>query len=206
MRQTPDVPVPPLPSRPWPGHSRPLGATWDGTGVNFAVFSEGAQRVELCLFDDDDTETRLPLEDVDNHVWHGYVPHVRPGQRYGYRATGRWDPSSGLRYNHAKLLLDPYARAIEGDFLLTDAVMSTGSSGTPDPRDSAPFVPRSVVVANEFPWGDDRRPPIDWADAVIYETHVRGFTMAHPEVPEHLRGTYAGLAHPASVQHLVDLG
>jgi isoamylase len=194
--------------RPWPGRPTPLGATWDGEGTNVAVFSHGAEAVDVCLFDDDGRETRVPLEETTFHVWHGYLPQVGPGQRYGFRVDGPFDPASGLRYNPSKLLLDPYARAIEGDFRWCDEARGSqpGRDLAQDHRDSAPFVPRSVVVHDAFPWGDDVRPRTPWADTVVYELHVKGFTAQHPGVPERLRGTYAGLAHPAAIEHLVDLG
>jgi isoamylase len=196
-------------ARPWPGQPAPLGATWDGEGTNIALWSAGAEGVEVCLFDPAGAETRVPLEESTYHVWHGYLPQVGPGQRYGFRVHGRYDPAAGRRYNPAKLLLDPYARAIDGTLALDDAIF--GHAGDlvedrPDPRDSAPYVPRSVVVHDAFPWGDEHRPRVPWDDTVIYELHVRGFTKCLPGVPEHLRGTYAGLAHPAAVDHLVDLG
>ncbi|HVF03864.1 MAG TPA: glycogen debranching protein GlgX [Frankiaceae bacterium] len=198
-----------IPDRTWPGRPSPLGATWDGDGVNFALFSQGAEAVALCLFDDGGAEHRIPLEEATNKVWHGYVPGVRPGQRYGFRVDGPFDPARGARWNSAKLLLDPYALAVTGSFVLDDAVFGypQGRDDTvQDHRDSAPYVPRSVVVHDAFPWGDDRHPQTPWADTVIYELHVRGFTMRHPDVPPALRGTYAGLAHPAVVEHLVSLG
>jgi isoamylase len=196
-------------TRPWPGQPAPLGATWDGEGTNLALWSAAAEGVEVCLFDPDGAETRVALEESTYHVWHGYLPQVGPGQRYGFRVHGRYDPAAGHRYNPAKLLLDPYARAIDGALALDDAIF--GHHGDPlggaaDPRDSAPYVPRSVVVHDAFPWGDDHRPRVPWDDTVIYELHVRGFTRCLPGVPAGLRGTYAGLAHPAAVDHLVDLG
>jgi isoamylase len=195
--------------RPWPGRPHPFGATWDGEGTNFALFSSGAEAVDVCLFDDAGRETRIPLEESTHHVWHGYLPQVEPGQRYGFRVHGPFDPGSGLRFNPAKLLLDPYAKAIEGDFRLDDAVFGSapGKDGVRQSHDSAPFVPKSVVVHDLFPWGDDhRRPRYAWADTVIYELHVKGFTAQHPGIPAELRGTYAGLAHPAAIEHLQRLG
>ncbi len=195
--------------RTWPGRPTPLGATWDGAGANFALFSYGAEDVELCLFDDDDTEHRLTLEEVTTHVWHGYVPRAGPGQRYGYRVDGPWDPAWGARWNPSKLLLDPYARAIQGSLHLDDAIFGHVAGRddlTQDHRDSAPHVPRSVVVHDTFPWGDDHRPGTPWADTFIYELHVRGFTLRHPDIPPALRGTYSGLAHPAAIAHLKRLG
>ena len=194
---------------PWPGRPYPLGATWDGAGTNFALWSAGATAVDLCLFDDDGTEHRVPLEELTYHVWHGYLPGVGPGRRYGYRVHGPWDPSRGLRFNPAKLLADPYARALAGRVDHDGPLY--GHSGDPyhgprDERDSAPSVPRSVVVAPSPPVPDTERPRVPWEDTVIYEVHVRGFTEQNPQIPPELRGTYAGLAHPASIAHLRSLG
>jgi isoamylase len=198
----------------WPGRWEPLGATPTEDGTNFALWADRAEAVEVCLFDADGTETRHLLPERRYHVWHGLAPGVRSGQRYGYRVHGPWDPAHGLRFNAAKLLLDPYARAIDGDLahapeifghLATDRA-GRGDDRVRDDRDSAPFVPRSVVVRDGFDWAGDRPPGTPWADTVIYELHVRGFTRLHPDIPEHLRGTYAGLAHPAAVQHLTRLG
>jgi isoamylase len=193
----------------WPGRPRPLGATWDGEGTNFAVFSEEAGAVELCLFDDGGRERRLELPEVTAHTWHGYVPGLGPGQRYGFRAYGPYEPHNGLRFNPAKLLVDPYARAIEGMVDWDDSVFGYRIGADDlvrDDRDSAAHVPRSVVVHDAFPWGDDRRPSVPWADTVIYEAHVRGLTMLHPDVPERERGTYAALGSPRVVDHLKRLG
>jgi len=194
----------------WPGQPRPLGASWDGDGTNFAVFAEGADAVELALFDESGRERRIRLPEVTAHVWHGYVPEARPGQRYGFRAHGPYDPDRGLRYNPAKLLLDPYARAIEGKVDWDPSMFGYPLGGddlVADDRDSAPHMPRSVVVHDAgFPWGDDRHPAVPWADTVIYEAHVRGFTMRHPDVPAHQRGTYAAMGSPPVVEHLRRLG
>jgi glycogen operon protein len=192
-----------------PGRPTPLGAHWDGTGTNFALWSAGAHAVELCLFDDDGTEHRHRLSESTHQVWHGRLPGVAPGQRYGYRVHGPYDPTSGQRYNPAKLLLDPYARAVDGRLSLDPALFGfkdAPESRLPDERDSAPFVPRGVVIHDSFPWDGDRQPGISWSDTVIYEVHVKGATMRHPEIPAPLRGTYAGLAHPAFVEHLTALG
>jgi glycogen operon protein len=198
---------------PWPGRRLPLGARHDGTGTNFAVWAGDADAVDLCLFEDapdgSTREIRVPLRERTFRVWHGYLPGVGPGQRYGYRVHGRWDPATGARWNPAKLLLDPYARAVDGEFVLDDAVYghTRGRADTVrDDRDSAAFVPKSVVVADDHDWSHDRRPKIPWAESVVYELHVKGFTARHPRIPEHLRGTYAGLAHPAAIDHLVRLG
>jgi glycogen operon protein len=192
----------------WPGRPRPLGATWDGEGTNFAVFSEGAEAIELCLFDESGAEIGLELPEVTAHTWHGYVPRLEPGQRYGFRAHGPYEPRHGLRFNPAKLLLDPYARAIEGMVDWDDSVFGfrPGHDDQPDPRDSAAHVPRSVVVHDGFPWGDDRRPSVPWADTVIYEAHVRGLSKLHPDVPERERGTYAAIGSPPVIEHLQRLG
>ncbi|WP_309235566.1 glycogen debranching protein GlgX [Streptomyces sp. TRM64462] len=203
----------------WPGAPTPLGARFrtgpDGVaGTNFALWAGGAEAVEVCLFAPDGTETRVPLTELTHEIWHGFVPGVRPGQRYGYRVHGRWDPWTGARWNPAKLLLDPYARAVDGDFTLPAEVYGHVrdwpdqhvADTVRDERDSAPYVPKGVVVHDDDDWADDRRPKTPWADSVIYELHVKGFTRRHPGVPEELRGTYAGLAHPAAVEHLVRLG
>jgi len=192
----------------WPGDSYPLGATYDGAGTNFGLFSEVAQRVELCLFDDDGTESRVELREVDGFVWHGYLPGVSPGQRYGYRVHGPYNPAAGQRCNPSKLLLDPYAKAIDGHVTWGQPVFSY-PFGHPDRRnntDSAPYVPRSAVVNPYFDWGLDRPPRTPYHETVIYEAHVRGLTKLHPVVPEEQRGTYLGLAHPAIISHLHRLG
>jgi glycogen operon protein len=196
----------------WPGAPLPLGATYDGGGTNFSVFSEVAEGVELCLFGAGDaarTEQRVVLDEVDGFRWHAYLPGVGPGQRYGYRVHGPWDPRAGRRCNPAKLLLDPYAHAVEGVVRWDPAVYPYPLGGDDlarDDRDSAPFVPKAVVVDRAFDWGDDRPLVRPWNETVIYETHVRGFTMRHPAVDPALRGTYAGLAEPAAVDHLARLG
>ncbi|NDZ81541.1 glycogen debranching protein GlgX [Streptomyces sp. SID10853] len=206
----------------WPGTPVPLGARYrvgpDGVaGTNFALWAGGAEAVELCLFDSAGRETRCALAELTHEIWHGFLPGVRPGQRYGYRVRGRWDPWTGARWNAAKLLLDPYARAVDGEFRLPPEVYGhvrdwpdqAVADTVRDERDSAPYVPKGVVVHDDTPgdeWADDLRPKTPWADTVIYELHVRGFTKRHPGVPEELRGTYAGLAHPAAIGHLVRLG
>ncbi|MFH9607379.1 glycogen debranching protein GlgX [Streptomyces sp. NPDC017448] len=203
----------------WPGAPMPLGARFrvgpDGAaGTNFALWAGGAEAVEVCLFDERGVETRCPLTELTHEIWHGFVPGVRPGQRYGYRVHGRWDPWTGARWNAAKLLLDPYARAVDGTFTLPPEVYGhvrdwpdqQVADTVRDDRDSAPHVPKAVVVHDDDDWVEDRRPKTPWADSVIYELHVRGFTRLHPEIPPELRGTYAGLAHPAAIDHLTRLG
>jgi len=189
----------------WPGDSYPLGATYDGAGTNFGLFSEVAERVELCLFDDGGTESRVQLREKDGFVWHGYLPGISPGQRYGYRVHGPYNPSAGQRCNPAKLLLDPYAKAIDGHVTWGQPVFSYPFEH-PDRRnntDSAPYVPRSVVINPYFDWGLDRPPRIQYHETVIYEAHVRGLTKEHPVISEDQRGTYLGLAHPAIISHLL---
>ena len=192
----------------WPGSSYPLGATYDGNGTNFALFSEGAEKVELCLFDEDGTETCYELIDVDAFVWHAYLPNILPGQRYGYRVHGEYDPASGKRFNARKLLLDPYAKAVEGQVDWGQAVFSY-EFGDPDSfndEDSAPHMMKGVVVNPFFDWSGDRQPKTPYSETFIYEAHVKGLTQLHPDVPEELRGTYAGIAHPAVIDHLKKLG
>jgi isoamylase len=187
----------------------PLGAHHDGSGASFALFSSVAAAVELCLFDDLGSETRWSLQQGDGYTWAGYLPDARPGQRYGFRVHGPWDPAGGVRCNPAKLLLDPYARAIAGDVHWHPAVYGHAADdpNRADDQDSAPHVPRSLVMAaGDFDWGEDRRPATAMADSIFYEVHVKGFTKLHPDVPEGLRGTYAGLAHPVAVDHLKRLG
>ncbi len=193
----------------WPGQPFPLGAVFDGSGTNFSLFSEVAERVELCLFDEKDNETRIKLSEVTGYCWHAYLPFVEPGQRYGYRVYGPWDPSQGLCCNPAKLLLDPYAKAMDGEIQWDEAVFpylfDEGPAVASD-SDSAPFMPKCVVHQPHFDWSGDRRLQIPWHETIIYETHVKGFTARHPDVPPEMRGTYAGLAHPAVVEYLRTLG
>ncbi|MEJ8277844.1 glycogen debranching protein GlgX [Pseudonocardia spirodelae] len=198
----------------WPGHAYPLGASYDGTGTNFALFSEVAEAVELCLFDPDPdapgglAETRVALTEVDGFVWHGYLPGIEPGRRYGYRVHGPYDPSQGLRCNPNKLVIDPYAKALDGPVDWDEAVFGY-NFGDPDSRndtDSAPHVPKSVVVNPFFDWGSDRPPKIPYNETVVYEAHVRGLTIQHPDVEDELRGTYSGVAHPAMIEHYKRLG
>jgi glycogen operon protein len=195
----------------WPGDVYPLGAHWDGKGTNFALFSENATGVDLCLFDEDDRETCIPLTEVSNFVWHGYLPGIGPGQRYGFRVHGPYAPEEGHRFNPHKLLIDPYAKAIDGEVGSGPEIFGYNWN---DPEqdlsfselDSAPLMPKSVVVDESFDWEDDVLLRTPWHETIIYETHVRGFTKQHPDIPEELRGTYAGLAHPAAIEHLQRLG
>ncbi|MDN4161337.1 glycogen debranching protein GlgX [Nocardioides abyssi] len=192
----------------WPGQPYPLGATFDGTGTNFALFSEAAERVELCLFDEAGTETRVEVTEVDAFVWHCYLPAVQPGQRYGYRVHGPHDPAQGLRCNPNKLLLDPYAKATSGDIDWDQALFGY-DFGDPDSRnddDSAAHMTKAVVINPFFDWEGDRPLGIPYSESFIYEAHVKGLTQLHPDVPEAQRGTYAGLAHPAVTEHLTKLG
>jgi glycogen operon protein len=191
----------------WPGTAYPLGATYDGTGTNFAIFSEVAEKVELCLFDDAGNEQRIRLPEMDGYVWHAFLPGIQPGQRYGYRVHGPYDPSQGLRCNPNKLLLDPYAKAIDGQIDWDPSVFGYDfDTGERNDEDSAEHMPKSVVVNPYFDWGVDRPPRTPYHKTVIYEAHVKGLTMTHPDVPEDLRGTYAGIAHPAVISYLQELG
>jgi isoamylase len=197
----------------WPGEPFPLGATWDGSGTNFSLFTEHAERVELCLFDGDDAERRIELTERTAHTWHCYLPGVGPGQRYGYRVHGRYDPPTGDRFNPAKLLLDPYAKSIDGPVRWDEANVlpyvpteAEDADLEPDDEDDVVAVPKSVVVDPRFDWEGDRRPNTPLHESVIYETHVRGFTKLHPEVREDLRGTYAGLASEPALAYLRSLG
>jgi isoamylase len=192
----------------WPGNPYPLGATYDGAGTNFALFSEAAERVELCLFDATGAETRVRLPEVDGFVWHGYLPGVAPGQQYGFRVHGPYDPANGQRHNPAKLLLDPYTKAVAGTVDWDESLYGY-PFGDPDGRndaDSAAHTSKSVVINPFFDWANDRQPNTPYNETVIYEAHVHGLTKTHPEIPENLRGTYTGLAHPVMIDYLLDLG
>ena len=192
-----------------PGDSFPLGATFDGLGANFSVFSQAAEAVELCLFDDAGNETRHQLPEVDAYCWHGHLEGVEPGCRYGYRIHGPYKPEEGLRCNPAKLLLDPYAKAVEGDVTWGQPVYSYDLNADDlhlDATDSARYMPKAIVVDPAFDWGADRPPRTLWADTIIYETHVKGLTWTHPGIPDHQRGTYAAVAHPAMLEHFAKLG
>jgi isoamylase len=199
--------------RVWPGNPYPLGATWDGRGVNFALFSAHAEKVELCLFDrnGNQEQARIVLPEYTDEVWHGYLPEVRPGQLYGYRVHGPYDPPNGLRFNPNKLLIDPYTKSLSGPVQWNDVVFGYRVGGPRedlgfDRRDSARFVPKSRVVETAFTWSNDRRPGTSWEETIILELHVRGFTMMHPEVDPGLRGSFSALAAPAVIDYLVNLG
>ncbi|MDX1606733.1 MAG: alpha-amylase family glycosyl hydrolase, partial [Candidatus Competibacterales bacterium] len=188
------------------GEPWPLGARWDGQGVNFALFSAHAERVDLCLFDDDGRERdRIALPECSDQVWHGHLPGLSPGQHYGYRVHGPWAPEAGHRFNPAKLLIDPYARQLSAPVRCTRIHRGDRADGRPDPRDSAPHTPRAIVLA-EATVHDGPRPRVAWRDTVIYETHLRGATLRHPGVPEALRGSFSGFASDAIIDHLVGLG
>lgn len=197
--------------RVWPGRPYPLGATWDGAGVNFALFSEHATKVELCLFDSRDAtkeNQRIELREQTDQVWHCYLPDVLPGQLYGYRVHGPYEPAAGHRFNSSKVLLDPYAKLVGRDVRWDDSLFGYKVGGddlSQDDRDSAAFAPLAEVVDTAFTWGDDRRPHTPWNKTFIYEMHVKGFTMRHPDVPDNLRGTFAGLASDAVIKHLKEL-
>jgi isoamylase len=198
----------------WPGNPYPLGATWDGAGVNFALFSENATKVELCLFDKPEGNceaVRIPMREHTDQIWHSYLPEVRPGQLYGYRVYGPYEPQAGHRFNPAKLLIDPYTKAIAGTIQWSDALYGypighPDADLVADQRDSAAGIPKSVVIDPAFSWGDDTPPRIPWHRTLIYELHVKGFTARHAEVPPELRGTYAGLTCPPVLDYLKSLG
>lgn len=196
------------PTQIWPGNRAPLGATFDGSGTNFALYSAVATKVELCLFDHEGNEDRIELTEVDNDVWHCYLPGIVPGHQYGYRVYGPYDPANGHRCDPSKLLLDPYAKAISGT-VKNDPSLFSYDFADPSQRneeDSADSTMRSVVVSPFFDWGRDRPPAHPYNETIIYEAHVKGFTKLHPDIPKELQGTYLGLAHPAAIKHLTDLG
>lgn len=196
------------PTQIWPGNRAPLGATFDGSGTNFALYSAVATKVELCLFDHEGNEDRIELTEVDNDVWHCYLPGIVPGHQYGYRVYGPYDPANGHRCDPSKLLLDPYAKAISGT-VKNDPSLFSYDFADPSQRneeDSADSTMRSVVVSPFFDWGRDRPPAHPYHETIIYEAHVKGFTKLHPDIPKELQGTYLGLAHPAAIKHLTDLG
>src|SRR3954470_7951911 len=196
----------------WPGSPYPLGATYDGAGTNFSLFSEVAEKVELCLIGKDGSEERINLDEVDGYVWHAYLPTITPGQRYGFRVYGPWDPDSGHRCDPSKLLLDPYGKSFHGEFDFSQALFSydlkaddLASGGAPPQLDSLGHTMTSVVINPFFQWASDRAPRTPYHETVIYEAHVKGLTQTHPAIPEEQRGTYAGLAHPAVIDHLKSL-
>lgn len=198
-------------SSPWPGKPYPLGASWDGEGTNFALFSQNATGVELCLFDKKGRETKIPLTETTQYVWHGYLPNVGPGQRYGYRVYGPYNPKLGHRFNPNKLLIDPYAKALDG--IVTHGPEIFGYNLLHEDKDLAPSVvdnsariPKAIVIDPNFDWEDDKPLQTPWCETIIYETHVKGLTQLHPDIPKKLRGTYAGLAHPTAIAHLKSLG
>ena len=192
----------------WPGNPYPLGATFDGSGTNFALFSSVAEKVELCLLSPQGTEERVEMTEVDAWVWHAYLPGVVPGQRYGYRVHGPWDPADGKRCDPSKLLLDPYARAVDGQITTANSLYSYDfdAPDTPNHEDSAHDTMVAVVVNPYFDWGHDRPPHHDYSETIIYEAHVKGMTMRHPDIPDRMRGTYAGMAHPVVIAYLKELG
>ncbi len=192
----------------WPGQPYPLGATYDGSGTNFSLFTEVATKVELCLFDSENKEIRVVLPEVTGHCWHGYIPTIEPGQKYGYRVYGPWDPNKGHRCNPNKLLIDPYAKAIYGQIDWNESIFPyqfKGDTNAPSTTDSASFMPKSVVHQPHFDWSGDRKLQYPWHETVIYETHVKGLTAKHPSIPAELRGTYSGLAQPEMIGYLKNL-
>ncbi|SDZ04601.1 hypothetical protein [Nitrosomonas sp. Nm33] len=198
--------------RVWPGLPYPFGATWDGSGTNFALFSAYAEKVELCLFDEMGKHEveRIALPEYTHEVWHGYLPDVHLGQLYGYRVYGPYNPEQGFRFNHHKLLLDPYAKALRGRLRWDDALYGY-TIGDPradlsfDTRDSAPFIPKCQVIDPAFTWGGKPPPAIPWDRTIIYELHVRGFSMRHPDLPKHIRGSFEGLSSAVIVDYLKNL-
>ncbi len=192
-----------------PGKSYPLGATFDGNGTNFSIFSEVAECVILCLFDDEENEQQIELNEMTGYCWHAYLPDVKPGQRYGYRVKGPWQAEKGYRCNPNKLLIDPYAKAVDGMVQWDDSIFPYEKPhplSLPNQTDNSKFIPKSVVINPFFDWSSSRKPDIPLHETIIYETHVKGFTKKNPEIPEELRGTYAGLGHPAAIKYLKELG
>jgi glycogen operon protein len=195
----------------WPGNPYSLGANWDGKGTNFALYSENATKVELCLFDSQNKETRVSLTEVQNYVWHGYLPDIHPGQRYGFRVHGLYDPEEGHRFNANKLLIDPYAKALDGEIGFGEEIFGYCWEDADEDLsfselDDAHVVPKAVVVDESFDWDGDRRLDIPEHETIIYELHIKGFSKLNPDIPESLRGTYAGLAHPTNIAYLQSLG
>ncbi|MGV3538648.1 MAG: glycogen debranching enzyme GlgX, partial [Rufibacter sp.] len=198
----------------YPGSPFPLGATWDGQGVNFALYAHNATAVELCLFDSPEAEkesARIKLEERSYEVWHAYVPELKPGQLYGYRVHGAYEPEEGNRFNANKVLIDPYAKAIAGTINWHESLFGYQFGHEDEDlsyseMDSAPYIPKSVVIDPSFDWEGDAPLKIPYYKSIIYEAHVKGFTQMHPEIPEEIKGTYAGIAHPVTIQYLKDLG
>jgi isoamylase len=198
----------------YPGRPYPLGATWEGQGVNFAIFSENASGVELCLFNSDnekDESARIKIEEVTHHIWHVYIPDLKPGQLYGYRVSGPYEPQNGHRFNPNKLLVDPYAKALNGTIRWNNAVFGyqighEAEDVSFSEEDSAEFIPKSVVIDNHFDWEDDKWLDIPYHNTIIYEAHVKGFTKMNPDIPEEIRGTYAAISHPVTIKYLQELG
>lgn len=196
----------------YPGSPFPLGATWDGKGVNFALYSENATAVDLCLFDaKTNKENRVRIKEVDNSIWHAYIPELKPGQLYGYRVYGPYEPQNGHRFNPNKLLIDPYAKALSGSVKWDDAIFgydvhSPEADLSFSESDSAAYVPRSIVIDPSFDWEKDTAPKIEYHKTIVYEAHVKGLTKLHPDIPEDIRGTYSAIAHPVTIQYLKDLG
>jgi len=195
----------------YPGSPFPLGATWDGEGVNFALFSENATAVDLCLFDSKNKEKRIRVKEIDNHIWHVYIPGLQPGQLYGYRVYGPYEPQNGHRFNPNKLLIDPYAKALSGRVEWHNSIFGY-ALGNPEEdmgfseEDSAPYIPKGVVIDPSFNWENDKAPKIPYHKSIIYEAHVKGLTQLHLGIPEEIRGTYSAIAHPVIIQYLKDLG
>ncbi len=198
----------------YPGNPYPLGATWDGKGVNFAIHSENATKVELCLFDKNESNQeneRISLKERAHDVWHAYIPDIMPGQLYGYRVYGPYEPENGHRFNPNKLLIDPYAKALNGTIEWDDSIFGYQIGHKKEDlsfsdSDSAPFIPKSVVIDENYNWEGDRQLKTPYHETIIYETHVKGFTRLNPDIPENLRGTYAGMSHPNSIDYLTKLG
>ena len=197
-----------------PGKPFPLGSSWDGNGINFALFAENATSVELCLFNsenDEEEQTKIRIEEVTHHVWHAYLPGLNPGQLYAYRVYGPYEPENGHRFNPAKLLVDPYAKAIAGNIKWDDSVFGyeighEDEDLSMSESNSAAFIPKSIVIDNQFDWEDDKSPEIPYHDSIIYEAHIKGFTKLNEEIPENIRGTYAGMAHPNAIKYLKEMG
>ena len=198
----------------YPGHPYPLGATWDGNGVNFALYADNATKVELCLYSSITSKresTKIELQERTHQIWHTYIPNLKPGQLYGYRVHGPYDPQKGHRFNHHKLLIDPYARAISGNINWHDSLFGYdrkggGGNNSMSRSDSGPHVPKSVVINPLFNWEGDTPPKIPYHKTIIYETHIKGFTYLHPDIPDNIKGTYAAICHPVTIQYLNDLG